>query len=177
MRDVTLSPEERGDLFLSWVSSYFTAVSSLEEATPALLGDRKRIADEVRLPTVKGMSSKELASCTHPDALASNLAMRQVACDVYATNLRRALVDTGDIWKDVGVLVLWCDMTPVDSVWGSKGILDLVRSERSEHCVPRRVEFVKLEGANHFVRALTYLEVIELMACFDRPTGTSHKNS
>ena len=94
MRDTALSPKERGDIFLVWVSSYFPRLSSLAEVTPALLSKRTPLPDNVRLSTVKGMSSKELATCTHFNALASNLAFRQVDRSVYASNLRRALVDS-----------------------------------------------------------------------------------
>lgn len=156
MRDTSLSPKERGDKFLPWVSSYFSAVSSLSEVTPAFLAARSALPDDTFRPTVKGMSAPELASTTHFGALASNLALRQIDPAIYARNLRRALVDTGDVWQNVKALVVWCDMSVVDCIWGAKACADLVAEKHGVGHIQRAIEFIKIEGANHFVSLHTY---------------------
>ncbi|KAF7797956.1 hypothetical protein EIP86_009163 [Pleurotus ostreatoroseus] len=158
LRDTSLSPKERGEVFLSWVSAYFTPVPSLSDVSPSLLAPRTFVpeSDDVsspRFPTVKRMSPAELASVTHFTALASNLALRQIDESVYAANLRRALFDTNAVCPRAKALVLWCDMSIGDCVWAAKGIADLLAAESANagSKTKREVEFVKLEGCNHFV--------------------------
>lgn len=154
LRDTALSPEERGEVFLPWVSTYFTTVSSLSEVSPGLLAARAAVSEDVATPTVKRMTQSELASITHFNALTSNLALRQIDRSVYAANLRLALVDTGGAFPGVKVLVLWADMSIGDCVWAAKGIAGLVAADFGEEKsdVRREVQFVKLEESNHFVR-------------------------
>lgn len=153
MRDFTLSPEERGTTFLPWVSSYFPAVDSLDVVTPAILAARVPITDDTLPPSTNTMSPSELASCTHFGALASNVALRQVDPQVYMQNMRRALTDTRGVLGNVKAVVIWCDMSVVDCVWAAKAVAD-VMDETELGRIRRTVEFVKLESANHFVRAL-----------------------
>ncbi|KAI0632495.1 Alpha/Beta hydrolase protein [Trametes polyzona] len=118
--------------------------------------------DPKYIPTTTKMPPEVLRSVTHPPVMAQNQHLLwSLSHAVYRENLRRALYDcrfdfagggggAGEkAWPALPVHVVWCDMSVGDCLWASVVIHALYEEADPER--RRRVEFHKLEGANHFV--------------------------
>ncbi|THG96355.1 hypothetical protein EW026_g5466 [Hermanssonia centrifuga] len=158
LRDPALTLEQRGKLFLTTISRYMTAIPDPSSVTEEALNARTSLheapagtaMDASKSPTVLRMTPSEFDSVTDYDALErSNELLRHVAREVYNDNFRRALLDTGGVWKDVRVLYVWCDMSVSDCIWATKQVAQ--RLEEVGKQDSRMVQFERLTGANHFV--------------------------
>ncbi|PCH43848.1 alpha/beta-hydrolase [Wolfiporia cocos MD-104 SS10] len=153
VRDPALSAEQQGELFPHWVSGYYAhspaalaslATLSRAELCAELAGDA---AVDIK-STLDRMSPDELAataemSVTHR----SHRPMHTVQRGVCADNLRAALHDS-TICPRVRVSLVWCDMSVAETVLSSWTLARMVEREWPEGA--RKVEIVRMEGANHF---------------------------
>ncbi|KAI0090954.1 hypothetical protein BDY19DRAFT_932612 [Irpex rosettiformis] len=174
LRDASLSPRARAEKFSDWVSSYSPPVPAFAIATYTrhdLVARQRRAADPqyresltadyMRTTTIKHMSAEELEGMTDFGVVErSTRSMRNVPREIYEDNARRALwepeldpdSESGDVtFLNLGVVVLWFDMTIADCIWAVKVLHD-ARIEHSQRrdSRARDVEFVCLEGLNHF---------------------------
>lgn len=118
-----------------------------------MFNEQHGAADPSVLPTVKRMSAEEFESVTHPAALRSYLQLGQLTKEKLAENFQKAVFDTGGLWPDVDILCLWCDMSVSVCVSAARYIRDRYRNEGSSPTA-RKVNIVKVPGANHFVSLL-----------------------
>ena len=155
MRDTTLPLQDRVAANAPWVSSYFEAVPSLDAVTPQTLSSRRQAhlvpdhADSATTPTMSRMTPVELDAVLDRDVLArSGVKMLMMRKDVVRANVRRAFEEPPEGLRDVKVVLLWCDRSMHDCVYGAKVLMDLVAQ-----AVPglRKIVVEKIEGANHFV--------------------------
>lgn len=98
------------------------------------------------------MSPEELESLIDRETLErSSWLLLRVAREVLRENVLHSLLDTGGVWPDVKVLLVWCDETMHDCVWAAKTIVELARGPGAEK---RQVDVERITGGNHFVSAL-----------------------
>ena len=149
---MSLSLQERGEVFELWVSSYFEQVMSLDLVTTPFLAARNVNRDPSKLRTLERMSKDELdGTMDHGVFARSSSILLRVVPEVLYANCLRALVDTEGVWRDVDVLLLWCDESMHDCLWASKFVAELARAPPAEGKQKRQIEVERLEGANHFV--------------------------
>ena len=78
----------------------------------------------------------------------STLAFTRVDPSVYADNMQAALWDRR-VWSGLRIVMVWCDATVGPTMYASWYLADMVATRWPEGA--REVEFVRFEGANHFV--------------------------
>ena len=157
LRDTSLSLDERGALFVPWVSNYFETIPDLATVTPTMLAARPTTA---KTPTVARIPPTELEALLDRGALVrSSSALFRVAREVLHANFRRALLDTDGVWPRVKVLLVWCDESMHDCVWAARTIVALTQAPREDgdSGIRREFEVEKLAGANHFVSPVAAL--------------------
>ena len=124
----------------------------------------------MKTPTVKRITPAEYLEVADPGVvLRSYASMRHVKPEVFNSNMRGALFDTGGVWPNVEALSIWCNQSTSDCVWAAKVILDLSR-EKDPGKIPRKLRFAKLEGANHFVSARQFAHA---RSCIHKPIAGS----
>lgn len=158
IRDPSVESNEQGATFGRWVSAFYTPQHELTGDISVLA---RRVpmheisSDHRYVPTVDLLSPDELASIVDPGVL-----QRSARCidttdmRVWWDNAHRALfdIDTNGPLSHVNVLVLWCDMGAVTGPFVASHIADRLRDAASaEGRTTRKMEFVKIEQANHFV--------------------------
>lgn len=149
--------------FSTWVSAYYQPIDDLETLTPADAVSRSVVDDPTKLPTISTMSSEEIEKMTDFGVLKrSHDSIRRIRSGIYARNLRLAF-GIGKAEEEVNgeglalgetkVVVVWCSMTMVDSVWAAKTVHGLIRTGEADSLqkIRRQVALEKLDGANHFV--------------------------
>ena len=163
LRDVSLSLKERGEAFMVWVSCYFETIQSLHSVTSSVLSARKALnekstsPDTLKVPTVHRMTKEELDAVIDREVLErSSNSLLRTPREVLRQNVEKALVDTGGLWPNVKVLLVWCNQTMHDCVWAAKAVADLAQNPAPGS---REIEVERLHDANHFVRQ-TYTSIV-----------------
>lgn len=154
-----------------WVSSYFNPLDSLDINEPDLAlrsNNYLDINDSARTPTSKRFTEGQLHEVTEPGVMMRAAEPRwSVPREVFWEITQRALVDGGDLWPEVNVLFLWCDMTTPDVIWAMKSLRDRVRAGQKKGAPVRKTEEVVIRGGNHFVSAWC----VHLSRCIGRTHG------
>lgn len=160
--DTSMSPEQLMNFFPGWVSSYYAhspqALGTLCDQSRADVCAgfaRSPIANPpLQLtPTLTRMSEGEAARTVNSDVILRSHKPQEFFEDkVYADSMRRALCDTS-VWPNLRVVLLWCDMSVSGIVLSTWGIMKEYHETWPNN--GRRIDFVRMKGANHFVRPLS----------------------
>lgn len=127
-----------------YASAYQTPVESLQDVSiPYLLG-----RTDTKEATLKQMSRQDFDEVVDRRAF-EIWALFARSLPAVQENLSRAYFQPEGIWLDVDVKVFWVDSGSWGMLWGAKCLADRVASWTSDM---RRLEFVRMENANHFVR-------------------------
>ncbi|KAH9924426.1 Alpha/Beta hydrolase protein [Fomitopsis serialis] len=155
--DASLTPDARQKSFPEWASGYYAHSPAILDALPsrayaeACAGlSTNRIADPPphQTPTLLRMSSDELGKVANEDVMAHSHMFYVFMDDkVYKDTMRRALHDTS-VWPGLRVALLWCDMSVSATVMSSWGLLKEYQDEWPAG--GRRIDAVRMKGANHF---------------------------
>ncbi len=160
--DLSLEPDERTRLFADWVSGYYKQTDSLDE-----LERRTPLAHPP--PTISTMTAEELASAFYPspgdpggsDCELLGAGIRSGAFGTLRTSaLRPAQSVNGDTesrstrWAAAEVLFVWFDAGPWEVTWAYHAMKKEVAEARRASTKLRKVEFVRVRDANHFVSDL-----------------------
>ncbi|KAI0092162.1 hypothetical protein BDY19DRAFT_990898 [Irpex rosettiformis] len=159
-RDTSLSHEETFEQMLFFVFTYFEPFEDLASVTPSSIEARKTLAEvspEAKI-TKTTFSLGELEGLTNRQ-VSDRIGLGLVEWVVYAENVRRALLDTKGIWKNVKVVLGWGSMSFWSTAWGAKSVAELLEMPVPEGIQRRDVQIVRLDGANH-------------MFIYDRPQQT-----
>ena len=125
-----------------------------------------RTALESPPPTITTMTAEDIADSVHSapgerGGTEQLLAQASIMHGTYASLHRRAfhLADSADDWSRVGVRWLWGDHSIWESplvAWTLEGELEEARKDGRP---VRKVQFVRLRGANHFVSRSYAVEI------------------
>ncbi|KAH9924430.1 Alpha/Beta hydrolase protein [Fomitopsis serialis] len=127
--DTSSTPEETQKNFPEWVSSYY-------------------LHSPVVLDALHSDGYAELAKVLNADVIArSHIFYEFLDGEVYKDTMRRALHDTS-IWPGLRVVLLWCDMSVSAVVMSSWGLLKEYHGDWPAG--GRRIDAVRMKGANHF---------------------------
>ena len=163
----TLSLDEKTRMFADWVSGYYKhpdSVDDLERRTP--------LTDPP--PTISIMTPEERAAALYPSpgdpATGGSDSVLNLAGipsgvwpDIKEMVMRRPLSDgkvngngdaatrTGRSWADVELCYLWCDASVWEAIWGVHCMRREVQEARAARRKLRKVTFVQIKDANHFV--------------------------
>ena len=163
----SLSLDEKTRVFADWVSGYYKhpgAVDDLERRSP----------QNDPPPTISTMTPEELASALYPSpgdpatgGSDSVLILAGISSGVWSVIRERALrrpLSEGNVtaisrsWGDVELCYLWCDATIWETVWGAHCMKREVREAREAERKLRKVTFVQIKDANHFVSGDVWLQ-------------------
>jgi hypothetical protein len=161
MRDNSIAPEDVYEESMAWITSYFAPFPDLASVTPQSVMERKRLSEvSPNAPNlVTRITQAELAELTCPEVY-ERVGVGLVEWQVYAENIRRALLDTRGAWKNVKFIAAWGSMSVWSTAWGARGLLDLLEMPADEDAQRRQIEIVRVEDANHFVCAFFILIVL-----------------
>ncbi|THG95362.1 hypothetical protein EW026_g6276 [Hermanssonia centrifuga] len=154
--DSTIAPEDRGPCFAIWVGTYFSpAVPDLSSMDIQALESRTNISQtsepDNMAPTTSRMSVEELQSMTHPEVLErSGGPLMELEPAVYWRVTERALFETDGVFASVDAVAIWCNMSVAPCVWAARRIAERAEAAKTEGKRGRKVDTVKIDGANHF---------------------------
>ncbi len=178
--DSTIAPEDRGPCFAIWVGTYFSpAVPDLSSMDIQALESRTNISQtsepDNMAPTTSRMSVEELQSMTHPEALErSGGPLMELEPAVYWRVTERALFETDGVFASVDAVAIWCNMSVAPCVWAARRIAERAEAAKTEGKRGRKVDTVKIDGANHFVSSVLSLRVNVVAHCvLSSLTGTN----
>ncbi|KAI0700596.1 hypothetical protein BC835DRAFT_396379 [Cytidiella melzeri] len=150
-RDPSLTNEQRETRMLNFVVTYYEPFQGLASVTPTSIEQRKTLASVSpgAKPSVTTFSPQEVAEVSSPE-VARFIGHDLLEWQVYAENVRRALLDTQGAWKNVKVIVSWADMSVWSVAWGAKCLKEILDSPADEEVQRRDVRVSCVKGANHF---------------------------
>ena len=133
-------------------------MDDIGDLTPGQAVSRGLLNDPTKAPSVENFTQEELERMTDFGVLErSHDSIRRIKSDIYAQNLKLALgvgkPEEELVLKKVKVVMVWCSMTMVDSIWAAKVVHEMMKQGEADakQTVTRQVGLVKLDGANHFV--------------------------
>lgn len=152
LRDNSLTLEERGRRFISFVDAYYTHPNLKSRNVE----DLQRIADsDARPGSIPAMSPETLAELTCYEAIHSEVVIRSAEPEVYQSFARRALFEPSVLacFPKCRVDVVWCENTTweaVCTVWTLEKLIEDADERGIKH---RRLTTFMIPGpgANHFV--------------------------
>ncbi|PCH43962.1 hypothetical protein WOLCODRAFT_75425 [Wolfiporia cocos MD-104 SS10] len=153
LREQSDSTEQSVENFFPWVSGYYRhspdILSLLASLTRAeLVAGLGQSPVEDIPPTTKRMSPEDLATVTSvAQASRAHIPLILAHPPVYTEVARRALKKV-NVWPDVHVTFVWCDMAPGDHIIAAWEVSRKVRMAWPLNA--RRVDIVRMSGANHF---------------------------
>ena len=143
---------------MHWAASYYEPMSDIEAINLTSLQSRTEVVEGSGVKSsLNGMSAEDLVDTTDTTVwMRSGQHLRNIPREIYWHNTQRALFETGEVLPNVDVLVLWCDMTPSIVLWAIRNIHDRMLDAQNQQKGKgmREIKIVKLERANHFVRAM-----------------------
>ena len=146
MRDPNLPPERKPEVFLHWAARFYDPVDNIDNVSVSMLTEREKTLD-LSTSTLSRMSKDTIASLADLTAfLKYNFVVKMST--VFREIAELALYDTQGAWKDLKLVLMWCDRSAWLTVWGAKIVADRMRSGGENM---RKMQLVKLEDANHFV--------------------------
>ncbi|KAI0700597.1 hypothetical protein BC835DRAFT_397203 [Cytidiella melzeri] len=150
-RDPTLTNEQKEARMYNFIVTYYDPFEDLASVTPTSIEQRKTLASvsPTSRPTVTEFSPQEAAEVSSPE-VARHIGHDLLEWQVYAENVRRALLDTQGAWKNVKVVVAWADMSVWSVAWGAKCLQEILDSPADEEVQRRDVRVSCMKGANHF---------------------------
>ncbi|KAL5531023.1 hypothetical protein ACEPAG_3899 [Sanghuangporus baumii] len=158
LAELSESPEQVLRKFQAYVSGYYShgeLPRGLELRNPA---------SQPR-PTFETMSSDEIESSMYPspalpgrsdtllfEAGIQHGLFRELKDEVlYRCTSTTSIDDVLDAWNNVKVRYIWCDHSPWEVPWGVWSMqAELEAAKTLGKPVIRQIEFVRVEGANHF---------------------------
>ncbi|KAH9830743.1 Alpha/Beta hydrolase protein [Rhodofomes roseus] len=154
--DASMTPEAKKDYFPGWVSGYYSHSAAVLDDLPShsyaelcagLTGEPMAYPSH-QTPTLHRMSPEELARVVNEDVIArSHIFYELLDSTVYTDSMHLALHDAS-VWPQLRVLLLWCDMSVSGTVVPSWGFLKAYQEDWPAN--GRRVDAVRIKGANHF---------------------------
>ncbi|KAI0713772.1 Alpha/Beta hydrolase protein [Earliella scabrosa] len=154
LQDPSLSPAEQTDRFGPWVVSYYAHGDVRTSGVAAL---ESRTALESPPPTITTMTAEDIADSVHSapgehGGTEQLLAQASIMHGTYASLHRRAfhLADAAEDWSRVEVRWLWGDHSIWESPLAAWTLERELEEARKDGRPVRKVQFVRLRGANHF---------------------------
>ena len=157
--DESIPFAERTEALHQWLTRYY------HHGEP-IAADTLDFREGLKEPssTLDRMSEDELAESVHGepgDLLAGSDTLTVRMCyvhDLYAPLKDGALYlpiaqdENGtDCWRDVEIRLMWCDQSLWSMVWGQLLFAEELKEARAAGKSTRKVSFVRLRGANHYV--------------------------
>ncbi|RPD58175.1 alpha/beta-hydrolase [Lentinus tigrinus ALCF2SS1-7] len=158
--DPSLAEDEKTRMFADWVSGYYKhpldSLDALERRTPLTHPP----------PTISAMTAEERALALYPspgdpggsDCVLNLTGIPSGAWPVLRESaLRVPQGEGGDAatgsrsWDAVELVYLWCDATVWEVIWGVHSLKQAVQEARIAGDKVRRVTFVQIKDANHFI--------------------------
>ncbi|KAL5523351.1 hypothetical protein ACEPAF_1618 [Sanghuangporus sanghuang] len=157
LSEPSLAAGEGVKLFPTWVSGYY-----LHGNSPAEL--EHRIALLEPRPTIETMSKEDIEAALFPPSANPGgsdqiLMDTGIRCGLYAALRKAALyppaspLSSGNPesdWASVTLHYVWCDRSVWEMPWGTWALQSELENAKNVGIYSRRVQFVKLDGANHF---------------------------
>ncbi|KAJ3557142.1 hypothetical protein NM688_g1628 [Phlebia brevispora] len=117
---------------------------------------------QAHVPPIFRWSLLECASMTDPRVVERSYeSMRMIPREIYHDNFWKALPDTEETLVEVDLLVMWCDMSTDDCLWAANRTAVMYSAER-KHGRCRKVEFITMNGNNHFAEFMAIVANILL---------------
>ncbi|KAL5496029.1 hypothetical protein ACEPAH_3122 [Sanghuangporus vaninii] len=157
LSEPSLAAGEGVKLFPSWVSGYYLHGNSSAEL-------EHRIALPEPRPTIETMSKEDIEAALFPppanpggsDQILMDTGIR---CGLYAALRKAALFPPASSlssskpeldWASVTLRYVWCDRSVWEMPWGTWALQSELENAKNVGIHSRKVQFVKLDGANHF---------------------------
>lgn len=148
--DPTIPPERKMGAFLEWVSAHCSTLPPGVPISVAALEAHSRALP--RPPTLHTLSPEMLERCLDRDVGPRSLAgVSVVDPSIHQRHVRTAVGDADAVLPGVDVLSLWCDGSVWLTTWGTKTLGDIVQEPAEAGKKKRKVSFLRVRGANHFV--------------------------
>ncbi|KAH9945638.1 hypothetical protein B0H21DRAFT_693977 [Amylocystis lapponica] len=159
LRDPSVKHEDASSAFALWVSGYHVYSPHIlhgldsfddDELFVELAKGSGAIDDPPphQRPTFQRMPEEEITKCTDiPGGMRSHLRLLGMNPVVYSTNLHDALIDP-KAWPQLRTVLVWCDMSNCDTVFSATQMMRMLK--QSWPATGRKVEVLRMEGANHF---------------------------
>lgn len=158
LHDPALAPQEKTEQFGKWVSAYF-AHGDVERDGIAALESRHYLDDPS--PTITRMTPEEIAESAYPGpgeegGSEQGIAMASMIHGTYSSLRKNAFilrdsVSGGDDWRDIEIRYLWCDASIWEMPLAYLSVLKELEEASKAGKATRKVEWVRIRGANHFV--------------------------
>ena len=160
--DRSIPPEGRTAAFGHWVSAFHTPLSELTENSHILASREEMdpLANPQFVRTTEQMPPGELASCIEPEIWTRlGHSMRSAHVQIWRRNVQRALInfDRSGTFGSLDVVLIWGDMTIPLMAYVTAYIEDCLGERSRDGASVRNIRFIKMEGANHFVRVVRRL--------------------
>ncbi|KAL5522412.1 hypothetical protein ACEPAG_8428 [Sanghuangporus baumii] len=157
LSEPSLAAGEGVKLFPSWVSGYYLHGNSSAEL------EHRNALPEPR-PTIETMSKEDIEAALFPppanpggsDQILMDTGIR---CGLYAALRKAALFPPASslsnsklesYWASVTLRYVWCDRSVWEMSWGTWALQSELENAKNVGIYSRKIQFVKLDGANHF---------------------------
>lgn len=152
----------QNNVYQHWLSGYYThspdtldSFSSLplEQFRAGLVvGPVQNLSDDDYRPSTARMTPQEYAEVTDPSVITrAHPLFHAVDPAIYWSNVQAALWDS-TTWPHLKMTIVWCDMSPPETVISAWYLSKKVREDWPEGA--RKVDVVRFQGVNHFVRPI-----------------------
>ncbi|KAF5009713.1 hypothetical protein FDECE_4059 [Fusarium decemcellulare] len=155
LRDESIPPEDRAEVFSRWVSAYYTHELPTEHSD----GLERRIPAQDQLPTIdtatkeqiEGFFDSKVAGFEGSDILYAGLGL--------STGLNAELRDrvfclprksTPSFWETLPIVYLCCDRSVYEMPWAALSIQNQLKEAEQLGHKMRNISIVTMKGANHF---------------------------
>lgn len=156
LRDPRIPLEKMGAAFGRWATGFVTPLPELTTDVQILSArqDLYEVTKQVHLaPTVDQVPKDDLGSLVFPGVLdrSARYIFTSMPFDLYRRNTEKALFRPPIALANVGILLVWCDMSPGTCPWAAKTIVDQYEEASAAGSRLRPLEVLKMENANHCV--------------------------